>query len=199
MINWEEKFINITWEDFRNQTFELGKKISDTGAKFDVLISIARGGLSLAQLLSDTLNLPIAAFTIQSYRDLAQEQPPRIIYHLSASLTGKKILLADDISDTGKTFLRGLSYLEELGATLSDIKTCALYIKPHTQYRPHFYLHETDRWVIYPYESHETMSSLIPIWQKAGVTIGEIKTRFLKWNFPKAQVDYFVKPETNTP
>lgn len=189
---WQDRFLNISWEELGRLTFELGQSISHRNLQLDLAIAIARGGLTIAQLLSDHLKLPIAAFTVESYKNLKQEKLPHITYGLSTSLAGKKIFLVDDVCDTGKTFLRGLSYLEELGAKRENIKTASLHYKPHAEYKPNFFAQETDKWVIYPYEVRETIEQVFPLWQKEGTTLSEIKQRFLTWQFPKEQVEEFM-------
>lgn len=190
--NWHDRFLNITWSDLRNLTFTLFQKIGKTSSHFDLAIAIARGGLTITQLLSDHLKLPIAAFTVESYKNLKQEKLPHITYGLSTPLNGKKILLVDDVCDTGKTFLRGLAYLEELGAKRADIKSASLHYKPHAEVKPDFYVAETSAWVIYPYEVRETIEQLLPLWQKAGVAKAEMTQRFISWGFPPEQVEYLM-------
>lgn len=183
-MGWEDKFVNITWEDFRKLSLELADKLAASKQKFDLIVAIARGGLTLAQLLSDSLKLPIASFTVQSYKNLKQEKVPQIVYGLKGTLKGKRIILADDVSDSGKTFVRGLSYLEELGADKKLITTAALHFKPHSVYTPDFFVDETPKWIIYPYEAHETMQHLVKEWSHSGIAKTEIKKRFTDFEFP---------------
>lgn len=192
MDNWQDKFLNVTWEEFRKLTYLLGERVGESQLKLDLIVAIARGGLTVAQLLSDQLALPIAAFTVESYKNLKQQQLPHITYGLSASLSHKKILLVDDICDTGKTFLRGLTYLEELEVRREDIKTLALISKPHAQYSPDFFAKSTSAWAIFPYEVRETIAQLVPLWKKDGVPLKEIRSRFLSFKFPGERVKQFV-------
>lgn len=191
--DWQDKFLNVTWDEFRSLAFELSNQISHSQHKFTLIVAIARGGLTIAQLLSDSLKLPIAAFTVESYKNLKQEKLPHITHGLSSKLAKYKILLVDDICDTGKTFLRGLAYLEELGATRADITTCSLHYKPHAEYKPDYYVGTTSAWVVYPYEVRETIAQLVPFWKKEEVSQQEMKKRFISFGFPKDEVEYFLK------
>ena len=192
MDAWQNKFTNITWKTLREGTFELSKRIETNTLKPDLIVAIARGGLIIAQLLSDSLHLPIASFTVVSYKDLKQSHEPQITHPLGAKLTGKKVLLVDDISDTGTTFKRGISYLMEQGAIEKDSMTTALIHKPHSVYTPTYYYKETSNWVIMPYEVRETIDQLVPLWKKEGITIEEIKNRFLSLEFDKNQIHHFM-------
>lgn len=187
MANWHDKFLKVTWSDFINLSFDLGQKIQ-RAANPDLIVAIARGGLTLSQLLSDQLSLPIASFTVQSYRDLKQVKKPDISFGVGGEIRGKKILLVDDVCDTGKTFVRGVAYLQELGAKKEDITTASLHHKPHAEYTPDFYVSKTDKWVIYPYEVRETITTLSSLWQKEGATNEEMKKRFLTFKIP----DYLI-------
>jgi hypothetical protein len=139
------------------------------------------------------LQIPIATFTAKSYRDLKQQSLPQITHGLGATLEGKKVLLVDDVSDTGKTFVKGVEYLIEIGAEKQNISTVSLHYKPQSVYKPDFFILETTKWVVYPYEVKETIVVLAPKWRTEGVTEEEIKKRFLYFNFPEEQIASFLK------
>lgn len=189
--DWQKKFLNLTWADFTEQATQLSQTIASEKKDLQLIVAIARGGLTLSHIISDILKLPIAAFTIESYKDLQQNSLPHITHGLTTSLRDKKILLVDEISDTGKTFLRGLSYLEEMGATRVDITTCSLYYKPHSQYKPDFFIGETSAWVIYPTEVRETIEALSSVWKKEGMSPEEIVTRLATLGFSSKQIKTF--------
>lgn len=192
MDNWKNKFINVTWEDLVNLAFSLSRKVKKSPTKFDLIIAIARGGLTIAQLLSDQLGLPITSFTVESYKNLKQKKLPHITYGLSAKLKHKKILLVDDVCDTGKTFLRGLTYLEELGANRKNITTLSLHYKPHALYKPDFFAVKTSAWVIYPYEVRETIEILAEIWAKENISQREIQNRLRLFSFQQNQIRKYI-------
>ncbi len=190
--NWHKKFYIIGWEELRSKTFVLSQKILSAHLQLDLIVAIARGGLMIAQLLSDGLGLPIAAFTVESYKNFQQVFLPLITHGLTSSLKRKKILLVDDISDTGKTFLRALDYLEELGAHKSNVTTCALVLKPDSVYKPHYFIEETSVWVIFPYEVRETITQLVPVWKKDKVSTEETRRRFTSLGFPENQIETYL-------
>lgn len=193
-ILWSERFLALSWSDFCTQAFVLSEQIRTGGRPLDLIVAIARGGLTLSQLLSDSLNLPIASFTIQSYKDLKQQSLPQITFGLGARLEGKQILLIDDVCDTGKTFERALVYLSELGAKKEQVTTAALHYKPHATYQPDFFVAKTNKWVIYPYEVRETIEQLTKLW-KAEITRQEMLTRFSSFGFPEDQIQSFMTNE----
>ena len=173
------KFLYVSWSTLHQDIYKLTDKIKKTGNEFDLIVAMARGGLSVAQMLSDLIDLPIASFTIKSYKDLKQKETPVVTFKLGNKLHGKKILLADDVSDSGKTFIRGIEYLKELGA--ENIKTASVFIKPATKYVPDYYEKSVSDWIIFPYEMRETIAVLI----KKGLS----KKQLLSIGLPKYFVD----------
>lgn len=176
------EFLSLSWKDLEKKTYLLSQKIKKSGQKLDLIVAVARGGLTIAQLLTDFLSLPITSFTVVSYRDLQQESIPKITFKIANQLHGQKILLVDDISDTGKTFERGISYLKELGA--NKIVTTSLLVKPWTTFVPDFYIEKTDKWVVFPYEIRETTEALFTKFRKEGKSDVEIRQKLKKLNIP---------------
>ena len=156
----------------------------------DIIVAIARGGLTIAHILSDFLDLPITSFTVSSYYDQKQVSIPKITLHLGNKLHGKKILLVDNVSDTGKTFIRGLAYLKENGA--SEIKTVSPYIKPWTKFMPDFYQKSLDEWIIFPFDMKENVLSVAKGLKKEGHSKKEIVRIFQKIKIPKRFVDCYL-------
>lgn len=150
-------FTKISWEKLEKDCIALAKKIKDT--KIDEIISISRGGMVVSRLFSDLLNLPISHIAIESYTDLSQQKEPIVTQISPREFKGENILLVDELSDSGKTFVRGLSYLKEL--PINKTYTAAPYYKPSTMHKPDFWVEGLDGWIIFPYEIRETKEAFI--------------------------------------
>jgi hypoxanthine phosphoribosyltransferase len=150
-------FQKISWEQLENDCIMLAKQID--GTKIDEIISISRGGMVVSRLLSDLLKLPISHIAIDSYANLHMEKEPIITQLSPREFNGERVLLVDDLSDSGKTFLRGLSYLKEL--PIAKVFTASLYYKSHAQYIPDFTMQKIDAWIVFPYEIRETREDII--------------------------------------
>jgi len=195
--NWRDQFLTLSWPQFCAHAFTLSQQIYASKRRLDLIVAIARGGLTLSQLLFDSLQLPIATFTIQSYKDLQQQSLPQITFGLgTTTLKDKHVLLVDDVCDTGKTFERALVYVTELGAQKGQIATAALHYKPHASYRPDFFVTETDKWVIYPYEVRETITQLTKLW-KEEISLQEMQDRFTVLGFQEDQIRSFMTSGTD--
>jgi uncharacterized protein len=166
------EFLTVPWTSLHNVSFQLARDIEGKNNKQDLIVAIARGGMTIAHMLSDFLSLPVATFTISSYKDMQQTKLSDISFHVGGELAGKKILLVDDISDSGKTFIRGTEYLKGLGVT--SIITAAPYIKPWTKHLPDHYVEKTDKWVVLPYEARETIEAVASLLKKEGKTQNDI-------------------------
>ena len=191
VVYYSMEFFVVDWETYHDHIFELGKKIVASGKKIDLIVAIARGGLMPARILSDLTELPITTFTISSYHDLKQSSIPQISLHLGNKLHNKKILLIDDVSDTGKSFIRAVDYLKSLGA--EEIVTASVYIKPKTVFIPDFYLLSTDKWIVFPHDVKETVDSLYKIGIKEGKTPEEITKQIESIGFSPKQVKFFLE------
>lgn len=145
-------FTKLSWQDLEKDCIDLAKKIKDI--KIDEIISISRGGMVVSRILSDLLDLPISHIAIESYADLQQIKEPVVTQVSPREFKGETILLVDELSDSGKTFERGLSYLQELPIT--KVYTAAPYYKSHTTHTPDFSVRKIDGWIIFPYELQET-------------------------------------------
>ena len=187
-----QKFHTVSWINLHTSTFQLAQKIKKSGKKISLIVAIARGGMTIAQILSDLLSLPVATFTISSYKDMQQKDLSNISFHVGARLENKDVLLVDDISDTGKTFIRGKKYLTELGA--NSITTASLFTKPWTKYFPDFYNTQSNKWIILPYEVKETIDSITETMRKEKKTTIQIQTKLKQIGIPKE----FIKKLTNS-
>jgi len=186
-----QKFHTVSWENLHTSSFKLAQQIKKSGKKLNLIVAIARGGMTIAQILSDFLTLPVATFTISSYKDMQQNSLSNITYHVGARLDDKDVLLVDDISDTGKTFVRGTKYLKELGA--NSIITASLFTKPWTKYTPDYFVEEVDEWVVFPFDMKETIDSITNTMQKEGKTIGQIKTKLKQIGIPQRFINKLIK------
>jgi len=88
-------FLPVSWQRLQDDTFALSQQIEKSGNHFDLIVAIARGGMAIAQILSDFLSLPVATFTVSSYKDLSQNKLSDISYHLGGDIKNKNILLKD--------------------------------------------------------------------------------------------------------
>ncbi|MFA5136056.1 MAG: phosphoribosyltransferase family protein [Patescibacteria group bacterium] len=183
------EFHTVTWRDLHFLSLSLAKKISASSSKPTLVVAIARGGLTIAQTLSDLLSLPVATFTISSYKNLKKTKTINLTYEVGGQLKEKHVLLVDDISDSGKTFIRGIKHLNEMGA--SSVQTASVFVKPWTTHRPDFWGRDTDKWVVFPYEVRETIESVATHMKKQGKDNQEIYIKLRELKISKQFIDRY--------
>ena len=181
-----------TWNQIYDMLLDIANKIQGDGYKPDVIIGIARGGLVTARILSDLLETPeLAIIQIEYYVSIAQpRQEPILKQGLSTPLTGKKTLLVDDISDTGKSLQLAKNHLQQQGA--KEIKTATLYAKPQTITKPDYYEKQTSHWIVFPWDAKETVRKIIQKHEGKRATSKEI-AKLVRAGLPKQLAEKFLK------
>lgn len=153
------KFIPISWQQFEKDAIQLAKKIQEEYGRIDEIVAIARGGIVLARILSDILDAKISFLTIASYNHFSKTQEPTIQQPLTKQFAGERILLVDELVESGATLQKGIEYLQKM--PIKSLITACLYVKPKTTYTPHFLIKKLDGWIILPYELRETKATFI--------------------------------------
>lgn len=128
----------------------------------DVIVGISRGGLIPARILADRLDIhDLSVIRISFYKGINQtEKEPRLLQKISESLEGKRVLLVDDLSDSGTSLKAAIAYLKEL--KIAKIYTATLHVKTKSSFIPDFFVSRSDNWIVYPWEKVETERELIP-------------------------------------
>ena len=185
------KYHSVSWKQLHSLTHSLTEKVRKKNNKLDLIVGIAKGGLTIAHIASDFLKLPVASFTISSYKDLKQQKLADVSYHVGGDLRNRHILLVDDVSDTGKTFVRGIKYLAGLEA--ASVTTASLFIKPWTKYMPDFYVKQVNEWIVFPYEMRETVEALQTNLLKDGKSVDYISKQLALIKIPKKYITKYLK------
>ncbi|MCK5474299.1 MAG: hypothetical protein KAI53_02740 [Candidatus Aenigmarchaeota archaeon] len=127
--------IQLSYDDFEEKIQQLYTKITEDGYNPNVIVGITRGGNIPATRLSYMFDVKEYSLTI------TKDGNERVLEsEITADLTGKNVLLVEDVLETGDSLWVGEKYLEnEKGAI---VKTAALYITSKTTKKPDFYLKE---------------------------------------------------------
>ncbi len=154
------KYLRLSWEEIEAACRRLAEGIKERRLEFDVIVGIARGGLIPARILSDMLgNDELQTMRIKFYDAVGKTTERPTILSPQLKVKGKRILLVDDIADTGKSLAAATEYLREGGA--GAVFTAALAKKPSSCMVPDIYTLETDAWVIFPWEVQETARDIL--------------------------------------
>ena len=158
----------VGWDEYKSIVEKLAIQIHN-GYKPTVLIGIMRGAAPIIDILSRILKLPIAYIVIQSYSGEGIEDQQgqlmfaREISSLANDKDFKKVLLIDDLSDTGLTLNKSIEWLKNYGPTknyIEEIKTACLWKKKSSSFEPDFCPIKlaSDPWIVQPTEHYEELS-----------------------------------------
>jgi hypoxanthine phosphoribosyltransferase len=144
----------LTWELFGSATRELAQTIADDGFEADVVLAIARGGLTVAGALAYALGIKnCGAMNVEFYTgvderlDVPVVLPPTLDI---VDITGLKVLVVDDVADTGET----LKLVRDvITGHVAEARTTVLYQKPHSVIDADYVWKHTDRWINFPWSS----------------------------------------------
>jgi hypoxanthine phosphoribosyltransferase len=148
--------INYSWEDFNKDVFLINSKLYKENWLPDCVVGIKRGGLTHAVVLSHFFKKPM--YTITTHQN---KNGSKIFdsYDIEKNLSGcdlTKILIVDDICDTGETF-RQISEMN-FYSSFRNIKFCSMFYNIRQNFIVDFYARKIDRyndksWIVFPWEA----------------------------------------------
>jgi uncharacterized protein len=154
---------NLTWQTFGDASRELAKAIADDGFEPDLILSIARGGLFLAGSLGYALAVKnLHVMNVEFYDgvgttlDMPVMLPP---VPSAVDFSEKKVLIADDVADSGRTIELVQSFIAD---HVDTVRTAVIYQKPRSVISCDYVWKHTDRWINFPWSSQD------PVVQRAG-------------------------------
>jgi uncharacterized protein len=158
----------ITFDEYTKIVEKLAIVIHNN-YKPTVLVGIMRGAAPILDILSRILKLPIAYIVIQSYSGEGMEDKQgqlifsREISSLAENKDFDKVLLVDDLSDTGLTLNKSIEWLKKYEPTkdyINEVKTACLWKKKSSTFDPDFcpVKLDSDPWIVQPTEHYEELS-----------------------------------------
>jgi hypoxanthine phosphoribosyltransferase len=153
----------MDWNLFYNLARQVATKINSSGYRPDIIVGLARGGWVLARVLCDLIGIKdLVSLKVEHWGVTATpDGKAQLKYTLNVDLTGKNVLVVDDITDTGESMRVTLEYLKSLKP--SEIKTAALRHINTSKFLPDYFGEEISwRWVIFPWNFTEDMCNIIP-------------------------------------
>jgi uncharacterized protein len=144
----------LSYEEFGVAARQLAQSIHDDGYTPDIILTIARGGLFLGGALAYALGVKnLHVMNVEFYVGVDQRLdfpvmlPP--VLNL-VDIRGARVLVADDVADTGETLNL---VLQHCGAEVAEIRSVVLYEKPRSVVRSDYVWRRTDRWIDFPWSS----------------------------------------------
>ncbi len=187
------EFLFLSWEEVQVLSEKVSDLVMDSGYKPDLLIAISRGGFDPARIMSDQLNIrKLASLQIIYYTGLnTRRDKPEVLFPLNAQVEGLKVLVVDDVSDSGNSLIAVKKYVEDKGAL--EVRLATLHHKPWSKFKPDYYGEEVSKWIIYPWEPRESVIELVHMLTESGVDKDMIPEKLREIGFSDHQIDRYLK------
>ena len=182
-----------SWDQIYVLLLNLAETVRKSGFEAEVIVGVSRGGWIPARIMSDLLGkLNLANVTAEFYVGVAEtRQEPSITQPVSVSVDAKKVLVVDDLADTGKSLKLVNAHLKNQGA--SEVKIATIYYKPWSITVPDYYEKETRRWIVFPWEQKETVRKIVEKIINAGRTMEDAKEKLISSGLNREHVELFIK------
>ncbi|WP_243076900.1 phosphoribosyltransferase [Microbacterium sp. SS28] len=142
----------LTWDGFGEASRTLARAILEDGFIPDVVVAIARGGLLPAGSIAYGLGIKnCGAINVEFYTGIGTvlDAPAVLPPELDMTyLAGRRVLLVDDVADSGRTLDLAVKLLIERGA---EVRSVTIYTKPTTIVQPDYSWKATDLWIDFPW------------------------------------------------
>jgi uncharacterized protein len=157
------KDLYVTWDDYHGLIEQLIAQIYESGYKFDAILCLARGGLRIGDVISRVYDMPLAILAASSYREAAGTEQGRLDIGEFITKTGGeiagKVLLVDDLVDSGVTMGRVIEHLKQRFPGVTDVRTAVLWYKGVSTFRPDYFVQylESSPWIHQPFEEYDAL------------------------------------------
>jgi len=144
----------LTWSMFGQACRELAADIVESGYRPDIILAIARGGLTVAGALGYALGIKNCfAISVEYYTGVDERLDVPVVLPPMPDLVAVKdlsVLIADDVADTGDT----LSMVEEIvHPHVLEARSAVLYTKSRSIIEPTYTWRRTDAWITFPWSA----------------------------------------------
>lgn len=171
----------LSWGRVIRDSEKLSRMIKDSGYSPDIIIAIGRGGYVPARILCDYLLIhDLASIKVEHWGTGIVQEKAVIKFPLSAGIRDKKVLLVDDITDTGDTLKVSLQYLRRLKPR--EIRSVVLVHKARSIIIPDYFFTKVIkwRWIIFPWHMMEDLTQFITKLKDEGINTADDLKQNLK-------------------
>ena len=161
---WTMADLHVTWDDYHTKIETLAATIHRSGWSFNQIVCLARGGLRIGDTLSRLYDVPMAILSASSYGGNEGRDRSTLVFSEDLTKTtlhlGSRILLVDDLVDSGITLQKTLPWLDrKYGFYIEEVRTAVIWYKACSVIEPDYYVDYLDNnpWIHQPFEKYETM------------------------------------------
>jgi hypoxanthine phosphoribosyltransferase len=166
----------LSHDDYYRLIERLCLKIYESGWRFDQILCLARGGMRVGDVMSRIFDLPLAILATSSYRaDGGTTQGELDIgkyITISRGSFGGKVLLADDLVDSGVTLEKVSDHLKRRFPEVEEVRTAVIWWKGSSKVEPDYYVDHlpNNPWIHQPFEEYDSLRpERLEAWIRRGV------------------------------
>ncbi len=155
--------LHVSWDEYNTLIERLALQVHESGWRFNQVICIARGGLRVGDVLSRIFELPLAILSTHSYTAEGGTLRGRLVIAEHMTMTsprlGDRVLLVDDMVDSGHTLEAVHKELPHRFSHISDIRTAVVWYKACSVIKPDYYVSylPDNPWIHQPFEVYDTL------------------------------------------
>ena len=182
-----------SWNETYDMLLKIAQQIRDSGFKPEVIVGVSRGGWPPARVLSDLLSNPnLANVKVEFYLGVAKARDkPILTQPVSMDVSGRRVLIVDEVSDTGRSLKLVRKHIVEEGA--SEVRIATLYYKPFSIVVPEYYQRTTRKWIVFPWEIRETIVKIVKKCTKEGRSVEEETAKLAKAGLSTTLIREFLR------
>jgi hypothetical protein len=167
-----------TWDELHEYIKQIVKKIKKDDYHPDIVIALSRGGFVPARVICDLLIIKdLVSIKVDHWGVTAtKDGKAHLRYPIAVDLTGRKVLIVDDITDSGESMIIATDFVKKLNP--KEVKTAAIFHIKHSKFVPDYYSKKIDWvWVMWPWNYIEDMCNIVPkvLNEKKGCSVQEIR------------------------
>ncbi len=153
----------VTFQEVHEMNRKVAESVRTSGYEPTTIVGLARGGWVPARLMCDFLGITdLVSLKVEHWLETGKTKDEATIrYPITAPMTGKRLLIVDDITDTGKSLIASAEHLKRLKP--EEIRIGVMQYITTSQCKPDYYAEEVTDWFwfIYPWNWIEDTSTLI--------------------------------------
>ncbi|MBM3337978.1 MAG: phosphoribosyltransferase [Betaproteobacteria bacterium] len=154
----------VSWDDYHHAIESLVIIVHQSGWQFDQVLCLARGGLRVGDVFSRLFKVPLAILSTSSYREAAGTRRGEL--DISNSITSTagplagRILLIDDLVDSGVTLQRVQEHLRIHFREVTEVRSAVIWYKACSVMRPDYFVEylPDNPWIHQPFEIYDDMT-----------------------------------------
>ncbi|PIR97761.1 MAG: hypothetical protein COT89_03230 [Candidatus Colwellbacteria bacterium CG10_big_fil_rev_8_21_14_0_10_42_22] len=162
----DRKIIKISWEEYLRHIQNIYEQVENDGFIPNHIVAISRGSLTIGERVSYLFKKPLVVMAAENWPEGKKMERIRFALHCvytTEDVSGK-ILLIDDLTETGDTLKYGKTYLMNKFPNIKEIKTATLFHKTTSIVKPDYFARELEPdetglipWILKPTENPEIL------------------------------------------